>query len=180
MRQCLCRSKRDIKQNIDNSYKTPDFFRTPVFFMVRATGLDLHFRHRRKLRFRCVQPQQATLIRVAFKWVRVLFFCKNKKERHWPLFFVWCGQQDSNLHGRPLEPKSNVSANSTMPANMSGLFYHAGTALSMCNLRRQKRRCSDTLFPSPQADRQAASAENRVPPQALLSWATHVFFIYRM
>ena len=28
----------------------------------------------------------------------------------------WCGQQDSNLHGFPLEPKSNVSANSTMSA----------------------------------------------------------------
>ena len=29
---------------------------------------------------------------------------------------TWCGQQDSNLHGFPLEPKSSVSANSTMPA----------------------------------------------------------------
>ena len=28
----------------------------------------------------------------------------------------WCGRQDSNLHGHPLEPKSNVSANSTTPA----------------------------------------------------------------
>ena len=31
-----------------------------------------------------------------------------------PLF--WCGQQDSNLHARALEPKSNESTNSTMPA----------------------------------------------------------------
>ena len=34
-----------------------------------------------------------------------------------PLLFIWCGQQDSNLHGKPLEPKSNVSTNSTMPAD---------------------------------------------------------------
>ncbi len=31
---------------------------------------------------------------------------------------TWCGQQDSNLHGFPLEPKSSVSANSTMPASL--------------------------------------------------------------
>ena len=30
--------------------------------------------------------------------------------------FVWYGRQDLNLHGYPLEPKSNVSANSTTPA----------------------------------------------------------------
>ena len=29
---------------------------------------------------------------------------------------LWYGQQDLNLHARALEPKSNVSANSTMPA----------------------------------------------------------------
>ena len=39
-----------------------------------------------------------------------------KKERRMPLFLYWYGQQDLNLHGKPLEPKSNVSANSTMPA----------------------------------------------------------------
>ncbi len=33
-----------------------------------------------------------------------------------PLFFIWYGRQDLNLHGYPLEPKSNVSANSTTPA----------------------------------------------------------------
>ena len=56
--------------------------------------------------------------RVAFRWVRVLFFSiRNIKEEAFGLlFYIWCGQQDSNLHGRPLEPKSNVSANSTMPA----------------------------------------------------------------
>ena len=27
-----------------------------------------------------------------------------------------CGQQDLNLHGLPLEPKSSASANSAMPA----------------------------------------------------------------
>ena len=31
-------------------------------------------------------------------------------------YLIWCGQQDSNLHGFPLEPKSSVSANSTMSA----------------------------------------------------------------
>ena len=35
-----------------------------------------------------------------------------------PLFFFWYGRQDLNLHGNPLEPKSNVSANSTTPANI--------------------------------------------------------------
>ena len=29
---------------------------------------------------------------------------------------TWYGRQDLNLHGNPLEPKSNVSANSTTPA----------------------------------------------------------------
>ena len=44
----------------------------------------------------------------------------------------WCGQQDLNLHGCPLEPKSSVSANSTMPADMRKAcqewqaFYGAG------------------------------------------------------
>ena len=39
-------------------------------------------------------------------------------EAEWRKFLLtwWCGQQDSNLHGFPLEPKSSVSANSTIPA----------------------------------------------------------------
>ena len=32
------------------------------------------------------------------------------------LVVFWYGRQDLNLHGNPLEPKSNVSANSTTPA----------------------------------------------------------------
>ena len=30
--------------------------------------------------------------------------------------FLWCGQQDSNLHALAVEPKSTESTNSTMPA----------------------------------------------------------------
>ena len=30
--------------------------------------------------------------------------------------FVWCGRQDLNLHGCPLDPKSSASANSATPA----------------------------------------------------------------
>ena len=33
-----------------------------------------------------------------------------------PRSYYWYGRQDLNLHGYPLEPKSNVSANSTTPA----------------------------------------------------------------
>ena len=31
-------------------------------------------------------------------------------------FYIWCGQQDSNLHAFAVEPKSTESTNSTMPA----------------------------------------------------------------
>ena len=33
-----------------------------------------------------------------------------------PPFYIWYGRQDLNLHAYALEPKSNVSANSTTPA----------------------------------------------------------------
>ena len=33
------------------------------------------------------------------------------------MLFVWCGQQDSNLHAFAVEPKSTESTNSTMPAD---------------------------------------------------------------
>ena len=36
---------------------------------------------------------------------------------------LWYGRQDLNLHGNPLEPKSNVSANSTTPANIKLSVY---------------------------------------------------------
>ena len=39
----------------------------------------------------------------------------NMKSR-FPGFLRDCGQQDLNLHGLPLEPKSSASANSAMPA----------------------------------------------------------------
>ena len=58
-------------------------------------------------------------------------------------YAYWCGQQDSNLHGRPLEPKSNVSANSTMPADMFSLFYHVRISLSMYNPPAAKMRKKD-------------------------------------
>ena len=44
-----------------------------------------------------------------------------------PLLFIWCGQQDSNLHALAVEPKSTESTNSTMPA---WLLYHTDFAQS--------------------------------------------------
>ena len=41
-------------------------------------------------------------------------------------FLCWCGQQDSNLHGFPPEPKSGVSANSTMPAALNIISRKTG------------------------------------------------------
>ena len=40
----------------------------------------MHFCHRQKLRFRCVQPQRATLVRVAFRFFESpLHECHTKK-----------------------------------------------------------------------------------------------------
>ena len=53
----------------------------------------------------------------AFRWVQsCLSFAKAKEGGITPPSFAWYGRQDLNLHGNPLEPKSNVSANSTTPA----------------------------------------------------------------
>ena len=57
----------------------------------------------------------------------------------------WYGRQDLNLHGCPLEPKSNVSANSTTPACFK-LF-----ALMSCCGARQCRRTAKCAWPSPTA-----------------------------
>ena len=54
-----------------------------------------------------------------------------QKSSHHMVTAFWYGRQDLNLHGCPLEPKSNVSANSTTPA--LGLFYHEGGCLSTDN-----------------------------------------------
>lgn len=56
--------------------------------------------------------------------VRLIFYSKNSKTSVCcsgllqPRFLnPKCGQQDLNLHGLPLEPKSSASANSAMPAS---------------------------------------------------------------
>ena len=60
--------------------------------------------------------------------------------------FIWYGRQDLNLHGYPLEPKSNVSANSTTPAFYElivGFFYNSNcwSANSpVCGTRHLRRR----------------------------------------
>ena len=60
-------------------------------------------------------------------------------QNHWESdAFLWCGQQDLNLHGCPREPKSRVSANSTMPADIKkpiamaiGFFMERPTRLEL-------------------------------------------------
>ena len=50
--------------------------------------------------FASVKPSAATLIRVAFSWVRVLYLNAIPKEKSHPYgddFFFWWRQQDSNL-----------------------------------------------------------------------------------
>ena len=56
---------------------------------------------------------------------------------------LWYGRQDLNLHGCPLEPKSNVSANSTTPAFIKLLDPLGGYV------------CQFPLFCSPILPRQA-------------------------
>ena len=51
----------------------------------------------------------------------------------------WYGRQDLNLHGNPLEPKSNVSANSTTPA-----FIKLFALLSCCGTRQPLRLSKQT------------------------------------
>lgn len=44
----------------------------------------------------------------------------------------WCGQQDLNLHERgSLDPESNASTNSAMPAKPK-LLYHSETIIEKC------------------------------------------------
>ena len=45
---------------------------------------------------------------------------KNKTAPPKGCCFIWCGQQDSNLHAFAVEPKSTESTNSTMPAYLIG------------------------------------------------------------
>ena len=68
------------------------------------------------------------------------------------LVVFWYGRQDLNLHGNPLEPKSNVSANSTTPAYFQ-LFFTAPRGyygLSVCQflLLRCPIKSSGLRFPS--------------------------------
>ena len=63
----------------------------------------------------------------ALEWVLVPRSASiNKEDRHKPVFFIWCGRQDSNLHALALEPKSNESTNSTTPAYLVILAWPAG------------------------------------------------------
>ena len=57
-------------------------------------------------------------------------FLKQEKAGISRPFLIWYGRQDLNLHGNPLEPKSNVSANSTTPA----FFNYLLKALGLGNL----------------------------------------------
>ena len=81
-------------------------------------GLDLHFCFQQKLlccRHRAGGKQMSTG-HLHLDGFESCFSLPNKKERLSPLFFIWCGQQDSNLHALAVEPKSTESTNSTMPA----------------------------------------------------------------
>ena len=61
-------------------------------------------------------------------------FDKNKTNETTKLYHsfvrLWYGRQDLNLHGNPLEPKSNVSANSTTPAFIKLILFIAPLGLS--------------------------------------------------
>ena len=54
-------------------------------------------------------------MRQSFLVFATVSLAQQKREAEASLF-CWYGRQDLNLHGYPLEPKSNVSANSTTPA----------------------------------------------------------------
>ena len=51
---------------------------------------------------------------------------KKTRGRRMPPSCFWYGRQDLNLHGNPLEPKSNVSANSTTPACYVAILQRSG------------------------------------------------------
>ena len=85
-----------------------------TFFVVRATGLDLHF----------LSPQWGKKIDVATSFWTGSSKCPpdtciemgsspvfhtNKKSTPKGCFSYWCGQQDSTLHALAVEPKGNVT-----------------------------------------------------------------------
>ena len=104
----------------------------PPLFLVRATGLDLHFAPQREQNkgsppsSRRRQQSTGLLQRMGSSPV----FPQTKRKRGaMPLFFFWCGRQDSNLHAFAEEPKSTESTNSTTPAYSFEplLFTRGGT-----------------------------------------------------
>ena len=52
----------------------------------------------------------------------------SKKDTPKGVSFLWCGQQDSNLHAYAMEPKSTESTNSTMPAEKMLSDFYTGRA----------------------------------------------------
>ena len=73
---------------------------------------------------------------------RVLY-CNKKGGKRLP-FYIWYGRQDLNLHGNPLEPKSNVSANSTTPAYISLIAYLFRLGCPAVALSINRLRCPPT------------------------------------
>ena len=79
---------------------------------MRATGLDLHFAPQREQNkgsppsSRRRQQSTGLLQRMGSSPV----FPQTKRKRGaMPLFFFWCGRQDSNLHAFAEEPKGDVT-----------------------------------------------------------------------
>ena len=112
---------------------------------MRATGLDLHFLRWRKL-WSGLRPagnqQHAPGVLHLDGFESRFFSIRNIKEEAFGLlFYIWCGQQDSNLHGRPLEPKSNVSANSTMPA-----WAYSTTGCGCLSINPRVSPCGNSKF----------------------------------
>ena len=92
----------------------------------------------------------------------------------------WYGRQDLNLHGNPLEPKSNVSANSTTPAFYKVLCFVLLPGLSgfmsanspCCGARQLP--CRHAAASS--ADRGHSLRSLTPPPAALPSLPTPAFY----
>ena len=86
--------------------------------MVPVVGLDLHFCPLgQKLRFRCVQSQRATLIRVAFRWVRVRFQQRIKATENVSFSMAFIGAGDRTRTGTLSPAVDFESTTSTIPSH---------------------------------------------------------------
>ena len=120
----LCGAQRSsVSLSTDGAERALDFSRTmrynsgtrtprSRYHIMRKTG-KTPTKHKGITRYTTFVKFHRT---VTFKWVQVLFITRTKKKEALRPPFSWYGRQDLNLHGYPLEPKSNVSANSTTPA----------------------------------------------------------------